>query len=114
MCRSEKNSRQGEAGGSYLIVRSRNVHIEPFNPRKRWRKVQDLISRVWSRWLKEYLPTLSTRSKWNEVVKDLKEGDVVLVMEKDLPRGRWPLARIVQNSAGEDSLRGQNSHATYS
>ena len=26
-----------------------------FNPQKRWRKVQELISRVWSRWLKEYL-----------------------------------------------------------
>ena len=69
---------------SWRIV---TADIELFNPRKRWRKVQDVIPGVWSRWLKEYLPTLSTRSEWNEVVKDFKKGDVVLAMEKSLPRG---------------------------
>jgi hypothetical protein len=37
--------------------------------------------------IKEYLPTLKTRTKWNDVVKDLKDGDVVLVLDKDLLRG---------------------------
>ena len=46
------------------------VDTTEFSPRKRWRKVQELISRVWKRWLREYLPLLSTRPKWTEVVKD--------------------------------------------
>lgn len=37
-----------------------------------------------------------------EIVKDLKGGDIVLVLEKDLPRGRWPLVRIVETYPGRD------------
>jgi hypothetical protein len=72
------------------------------NPRKRWRKVQAILSRVWSRWLKEYLPTLNTRKKWTDMVEDLKDGDIVLVLDKDLPRGKWPLGRIVATYPGKD------------
>ena len=57
-----------------------------FNSRERWRKVQELTSRVWSRWLKEYLPMLNTRPRWVDVVKDLKKGDIVLVLKPNLPR----------------------------
>ena len=45
---------------------------------------------------------MNTRAKWTEVVKDLKEGDVVLVFDKNLPRGRWPLGRIVETYPGKD------------
>ena len=72
------------------------------NPRERWRKVQAIMSRVWDRWLKEYLPTLNTRPKWTNVVKDLKDGDVVLVLDKDLPRGKWPLGRNIATYPGKD------------
>ena len=45
---------------------------------------------------------LNTRPKWTAVVKDLKKGDVVLVLDKDLPRGRWKLGRIVETYPGPD------------
>ena len=48
------------------------------------------------------LATLSTRSKGKETVKDLKNGDVVLALEKDLPRGKCPLGRIVEMYPGRD------------
>lgn len=89
----------GQMGGQFA---PENVDTTGFNPRKRWRKVQDLISRVWSRWLKEYLPTLNARPKWTEVVKDLKEGDIVLVLDPRLPRGQWPLGRILETYPGQD------------
>ena len=34
--------------------------------RKRWRQSQALARHVWRRWLKEYLPTLIARSKWDK------------------------------------------------
>ena len=55
----------GQMGGQFA---PESVDTTRFNPRKRWRKVQELISRVWSRWLKEHLPMLNTRPKWTEVV----------------------------------------------
>lgn len=72
------------------------------DPRKRWRKVQAVLSRVWNRWLKEHLPTLNTRPKWTEVVKKLKDGDVVMVFDRELPRGKWPLGRIIETYPGKD------------
>jgi hypothetical protein len=78
------------------------TELTTFSLSKRWRKVQDLISRVWRRWMSEYLPMLRSRSKWNEVVADMKKGDVVLVHQPDLARGLLPLGRIVDTFLGKD------------
>ena len=32
----------------------------------------------------------------------MKEGDVVLALENNLPRGRWPLGRIKETYPGKD------------
>jgi len=45
---------------------------------------------------------LNTRPKWTDVFKDLKKGDIVLVLEQNLPRGKWPLGRIVDKYSGKD------------
>ena len=82
------------------------VETTGFHPKQRWRKVQRLISLVWRRWMKEYLPTLIPRSKWLKVQGDLQVGDIVLVCQSDLPtevpRGHWPLqsrAKIIETSS---------------
>ena len=56
----------GQAGGNFA---PENVDTTPFNPRKRWRKVQALISHVWSS-LDEGVPTV-VKSK-AEVESDCK------------------------------------------
>ena len=89
----------GQMGGNFA---PETVDTTSFNPRKRWRRVQELIAQFWNRWLYEYIPTLNTRAKWTEVQKDLKQGDVVLALEPNLPRGRWPLGRIVETYPGKD------------
>ena len=75
-----------------------SVETTPLPPRQRWRKLRGIISRVWRRWLKECIPALNSRPKWTSEFRDLKVGDVVLVIQPDTPRGRWPLGRI----AGRD------------
>ena len=57
---------------------------------------------MWSRWLKEYLSILNTRPKWTEVVKDLADGDVVLVLDPNLLPGQWPLGHITETFPGRD------------
>lgn len=89
----------GQMGGE---VAPETVDSTSFNLQNRWRRVQQLISQVWSRWLKEYLPTLNRRPKWTEIVKDIKEGDIVLTLDPNLPRGRWPLGRVVETYPGKD------------
>ena len=64
------------------------------NVRKRWRRVQELIRRVWSRWIREYLTSIGSRHKWFLPTENIKVGDVALVIEPDVPRRHWKLGRI--------------------
>uniref|UniRef100_A0A5S6Q738 Integrase catalytic domain-containing protein n=1 Tax=Trichuris muris TaxID=70415 RepID=A0A5S6Q738_TRIMR len=59
---------------------------------KHWCHEQLIVDRFWRRWLKEYLPTLQRRSKWTKDHANLEVGDVVVIVEPQLPRGQWPLA----------------------
>ena len=79
-----------------------SVETATFHPRQRWRKVQDIISQVWRRWLKECVPALNSRAKWTSENRDLKVDDVVLVIQPDSPRGRWPLGRVTGVYPGRD------------
>ena len=74
------------------------------NVRKRWRRVQELIRKVWNRWMREYLPTIGSRHKWFLPTENLKVGDVVLVIEPDAPRRDWKIGRIEAVYPGQDGL----------
>uniref|UniRef100_A0A5S6Q3R2 Integrase catalytic domain-containing protein n=1 Tax=Trichuris muris TaxID=70415 RepID=A0A5S6Q3R2_TRIMR len=69
---------------------------------KHWCHAQLIVNRFWRRWLKEYLPTLQRRSKWTKDQANLEVGDVVVVVEPQLPRGQWPLGRVTEVVKGSD------------
>lgn len=64
--------------------------------KRRWRQVQYLSDLFWKRWVREYLPLLQQRQKWNEKRRSLKAGDIVVIMDTSAPRGSWPLARVLE------------------
>ena len=74
-----------------------------FNPRKRWRRVQELVHHFCHSWLRKRIPSLSGRKKWCSGQADLKVRDVAFVMSTDTPRGKWPLGRIVKLFPGKDN-----------
>ena len=76
---------------------------QPFTVKKRWRRVQELVKHFWEQWMKEWLPMLHTRKKWRTSVTDVKEGDVVLVIQEGLSRGHWPLGRVLEVYPGKDN-----------
>ena len=69
---------------------------------KQWRQVQHLANMFWTRWHKEYLPTLQPRRKWQDETRNLKEGDLVFLHSKESPRNYWPLARITEAYVSTD------------
>ena len=89
----------GQLGGHFAPD---SVDETKFNLKKRWRRVQELIRHFWQRWLKEWIPSLNSRKKWNNEKDDFKAGDVVLVLSTDTPRGQWPLGRITKTFTGSD------------
>ncbi|KAI2642382.1 Phosphoserine aminotransferase [Labeo rohita] len=56
-----------------------------------WRQVQALANEFWLRWKREYLPTLQSHRKWNEMRRNLQEGDTVLLKDNQLLviHGQW-------------------------
>ena len=72
------------------------------NSRKKYRQAQALANMFWRRWLKEYIPLLTTRNKWTEEVRNLQVGDLVLVVEPNVSRGMWPTGRVLRTIPGHD------------
>ena len=64
--------------------------------RRRWRQVQYLADVFWRRWTREYLPALQERKKWTSATRNFAVGDVVLVLDENLPRCSWPIGRILE------------------
>lgn len=89
----------GQLGGRFAPDA---VDSTVFNPRRRWRRVQELVRHFWHRWLREWLPSLNARKKWFREQENFQEGDVVIVMSPETPRGRWPLGRITKVYPGQD------------
>ena len=71
--------------------------------RKRWRRVQFLANEFWSRWRKEYLPTQLERRKWTKPQENLRIGDIVIMLDENVPRCEWPKAIITDTYPSEDS-----------
>ena len=91
-----------------LLGRHRNwsymgeIRNEDVSSRRRWRQVQALREIFWKRWRKEYLPSLTTRTKWKDHTPKYNVGELVLLQDDDKRRGKWPLARITKIMPGED------------
>ena len=71
-------------------------------PRQKWKQVQSISNQFWDRWSKEYLVTLTTRSKWFKTNVTPREGDLVMVLEKNLVRSQWTLGRINRAFKSDD------------
>ena len=89
----------GQVGGQFA---PESVDETTFNPKKRWRRVQELVRHFWHRWIREWLPAINVRRKWLTVERDIQVDDVVLFVSPKTPRGHWPLGRIVQVYPGKD------------
>lgn len=76
----------GQLGGEFA---PESVDTAVFDVKKRWRRVQEIVKHFWKRWLREQLPAIGSRSKWFRAQQNLSNGDVVLVVDTDQPRGCW-------------------------
>ena len=92
----------GQSGGKFAPETADRDEV--FNPRKRWHRVQQLVGQFWKRWRREFLPSLNTRKKWFHPTHNLKEDDVVMLVEPNAKRGEWPLGRVIEVFPGNDGL----------
>ncbi|KAH8237498.1 hypothetical protein KR032_003692, partial [Drosophila birchii] len=65
--------------------------------------------KFWTRWVKEFTPNLTRRGKWFTKRPPIAIGDVVIVVDNQLPRNLWPKGRITEVVMAKD---GQVRRAT--
>ena len=105
---SDDSSLEAITPNHFLISRANPVlpcgvfSDKEISSKKRWRQVQVVVDHVWSRWLKEYLPALIGRKKWNLPTHNLIVGDLVSVVDEKTQRGDWPLAHVRRIFPGKD------------
>lgn len=83
----------------------------------RWEKVQKMTQLFWQRWKMEYLMTLTHRSKWNKMSRNIRINDLVVVKDDNATPTRWKFARVLETYPGIDgmvrSVKIQTSTGTY-
>ena len=96
---------------NHILLGSSQPNVEPSNYEnvevshcKKWRAVQAYTNLFWKRWLSEYLPTLSPRTKWTNKQQNFAARDLVIVRNKSIPKSHCPLARIVSIYPGDNGI----------
>ena len=93
-----------------LLGRHRNwayvadVKERDVSSRRKYKQVQALSKIFWDRWKREYLPTLIKRPKWRVHKPRFEVGELVLLQDDDVKRGKWPLARITKVMPGKEGV----------
>ena len=64
--------------------------------------MQALADAFWRRWIKEYRPSIAARTKWLESAPQLKEEDLVVVADENLPRNCWLKGVVSKTRPGAD------------
>ena len=82
------------------------VKVSSKNPRlgARFMAVERMSREVWKQFLQELLPELRPRTKWLKTFPNLKEGQLVLVIDKAAERGEWKLAVVERVNESSDGV----------
>ncbi|XP_050086194.1 uncharacterized protein LOC126571588 [Anopheles aquasalis] len=70
--------------------------------KKSWKMSQRVADQFWKKWVAEYLPTLTKRTKWHQPIKPIEVGDLALIADDNHPRNCWPMGRIVEAMRASD------------
>lgn len=76
----------GSSNGRKPILRSPRSSLG----KEDWKNIQEQTNQFWKRFVLEYMPTLTKRTKWFNHTKPVKVGDVVLIIDEKNPRNTWP------------------------
>ncbi|XP_041969837.1 uncharacterized protein LOC121726512 [Aricia agestis] len=70
----------------------------------RYQRVEQMRQHFWSRWMKEYISELQSRTKWKANDDHLLPNTLVVIKDDNLPPLKWHLGRIVSLIPGKDNI----------
>lgn len=81
-----------------------SIETNAYALRRDWKLSQMLLDSVWNHWAREYLPTLSKRSKWTNDSKPIALNDLVILVDDQAPRYSWKLVKINSGPHGRNRV----------
>ncbi|XP_053699101.1 uncharacterized protein LOC128746075 [Sabethes cyaneus] len=63
---------------------------------------QLMADRFWRQWVRDYLPSITRRTKWFTPAKPITVNDIVLIVDPKMPRNCWPKGRVIAAHQGND------------
>ena len=72
------------------------------SPRTRYEHVQKFVTEWWKIWLRNFVPNLRVRDKWWKLRENVKNGDIVLLIDPNIKRGKWQMGIIIETYPGKD------------
>ena len=72
--------------------------------RTRWKAVQVLTKMFWRHFIQKYLPILQIPKKFNKAPHNLKQNNLLLIRQDNIPRSHWLLAKIIETHPGKDGI----------
>lgn len=90
--------------GQPLLARPEDIEVSTFSLNSRWEMLSRCLQHFWKRFYQEYIHTLTPRSKWYKAQENLKEGQLVILQERNAPVQIWNLARVIEPLPGPDGV----------
>lgn len=81
-----------------------DVSNQPENRLQRYEKLQRLVQLHWKRWQREYISELHNYGQRVSPVKNVVEGQIVLLKEDNVPVCVWPMGRVEAIFLGPDQV----------
>ena len=72
--------------------------------RRKFRQVQAIANQFWTVWRREYLPQLTKRGNWRKHIENVQVGELVVLVDDEQKRGKWPLGRITKVLPSSDDV----------
>ena len=84
------------------VIAPNDVERSTTDWRSDFRKAQSRVNAFWKAWSRDYLSLLHNRCKWKRQEEDLHVNTLVLVVNEQLPRSVWKMARVIKADAEVD------------
>lgn len=78
------------------------INDSPVLRRNCWAQSQIMADMFWKQWLRDYLPTITRRTKWFTPAKPITVGDIVVIVDPKLSRNCWPKGRAITTHQAPD------------
>ncbi|XP_038111766.1 uncharacterized protein LOC119767368 [Culex quinquefasciatus] len=104
----EDASQEALTPNHFLLLSSNGVIQPPSSltqppkvTRTNWNLAKQLVDQFWRRWISEYLPIISKRTRWFSETEALKVDDLVLIVNEGQRNG-WTRGRVLTVIPGRD------------